>query len=375
MTNIISVCFKFEEWLGSDQMDKVSPQDIERYKKYILTEYITRNGKPFTKATAIAKLVALKKYFAFLLEHKAISKDPTGTLEVPKKKAELPPYLPSEEEIWELINRIDTRLPKGMRDKAIIALMAVLPLKNKELMELLVSQVDLSNRVIYPRKESKDLAVPISDCVFEILNKYITKDRYHLVKWFKAPTDLLFVSRWGKPFADTTLNIIFGKYNRYAPRDRRIYPYLMRQATANHMRKRGMKVQDIHKVLGVKINTARTYTTLARNEIRAEQERYIAKIPLFKEFKEELIKDELYPNIINKILKAITFFAKYLKSEDMKNVTASDIERCKNYILNEYLSHEGRKLREEDEGEEEPGEDCAESDTTGPGHCPQNGTP
>ncbi|GEM_PF-6721580 len=347
MTNIISICFKLEDWYGSDCMEKITSEDLNKFKTYLMTEYITREGTHFRKSTAIAKLVGIKRYFAFLVENKVISRDPTRGFEIPKKRQELPPYLPTEDEIWELINKVDTSTPEGVRDKAVIALMSIMPLKNKDVMVLTIDQVDLANRCVYPRKGSKELKIAISDPVFEILDKYLAKDRYHFVRWLKAPTDLLFVSRWGKPFTDTTLNIIFKKYNRYA-KDKRIYPFLMRQATANHMRKNGTGVHEINKILGVKINTAITYTTLARNEIRAEQERYVAKIPLFTEFKEKLIKDELLPTIIHKILKRVVFFAKFLKSEDMKDLTPSDIERCKNYIFKEHRNHEGRKVREED---------------------------
>lgn len=189
--------------------------------------------------------------------------------------------------------------------------------------------------------------MPMGKQAFQALDMYLNIGRPDIVKWAKKPTDLLFVSRWGKPFSRGTLVMIFKKYSGYTG-ERRIYPYLMRQATANNMRRNGAKLADIQAILGIKLGTARVYTTLARNEIRAEQERWVAKIPLFKEFKEKLIKDELYPNIINKILKSVIFFAKYLKSENMKNIRSSDIERCKNYILNEYISHEGRKLREQD---------------------------
>jgi site-specific recombinase XerD len=44
----------------------------------------------------------------------------------------------------------------------------------------------------------------------------------------------------------------------------------------------------------------------------------------------------------------VVFFARFLKSEDMKNITPSDIERCKIYIFKEHRNHEGRKVREED---------------------------
>lgn len=348
MTNTISICFMLEDWYGSDRMEKITCEDLDRFKKYLMTEYITRTGGHYHLSTIVARFEGLKKYFAFLMEKKYISKDPMCGLEFPKTKPQLPPWLPTEKEVRELINKVDASSPQGSSDKAVIALMSIMPLKNKEVGPLTVDQVDIENRCVYPIKGSKELAIPMPDPIFEILNKYITKDRYHIVKWLKAPTDLLFVSRLGTAFFESTLNNIFSRYNRYAPREKRIYPYLMRPATANHMRKRGMKLEDIHKILGVKYRTVGTYTTLARNEIRAEEERYVAKIPLFKEFKEKLVKDELSPNMIHNALKAIIFFAKYLKSDDMKKITPADIGRCKNYVLNEYITIENRKLTEQE---------------------------
>jgi len=345
MTTAISACFKFAELFGSEEMDKVRPEDAERYKTHLLEEYVTHEGKNLSRATVVCRLLCLKRYFQFLVENKAIRRNPMIKFKMPTKGTKLPLYLPTEKEIEELLSRVNDNSISGMRDKAVIALMSIVPLKNKELKELTVDQIDLENKRVYPKKGTKETVIPMTDSAFQALETYLKTGRPEIVKWTKKPTTLLFVGRWGKPFSDGTLTVMFNKYNGYRNKNR-IYPKLMRQATANHMRKNGMKLTNIRVALGVTLNTARTYTTLARNELKMKEEQWVEKIPLLKEFKEHLVKDELYPNIINKALKAVIFFAKYLKSENMKNVTLSDLEKCKNYIINEYISHVGKRLQE-----------------------------
>lgn len=69
-------------------------------------------------------------------------------------------------------------------------------------------------------------------------------------------------------------------------------------------------------------------------------------ILLFDEFKDDLIRQGIMPNVTGKTLKATMQFSQYMKSEDMKAVTGDDIDRYETCLRTEYITHEGRRLTE-----------------------------
>ena len=70
-------------------------------------------------------------------------------------------------------------------------------------------------------------------------------------------------------------------------------------------------------------------------------------VPLLNEFKEKLLEEGMYPHNVGYALRAIIYFSKYVKSEDMLKISKSDIETYKTYIQDEYRTPQGNKLCEE----------------------------
>lgn len=265
--NILKAIIYFSKHLESEDMKKVSKNDIDKYKTYLVTEYITHEGHRLCNETITLRLSALNRYFGFLCRSKVVFFDPTLHLEFPKKTKRLPGYIPNEKDIEELLNEPDTYTYVGIRDRLLMELAYSCPLRNKELRELSLQNIDMENRYIYPKraKGGYECGIPIIDGTFQALEKYLQISRPRLLKHTKRVTDRLFLTERGTPFEGTIINEIFQKYRG----SKRIYPHAMRHACAIHMLRRGASIRDVQALLGHRsIKTTQIYTPLTSNDLK-----------------------------------------------------------------------------------------------------------
>ncbi len=271
--NALKACVYFAGWHESEDFRKVGPKDIDRYKIYLMTEYISHEGKKLCNETVVHRLSALSAYFKFLLFNKKVLFDPTINLKFPKKIKRLPSYIPTEKDVEELINKPDTYTYVGIRDRLLFELSYTCPLRNSELQGLNVGDIDMKDRYIYPAraKGGRECGIPIIDSTHQALQKYFVISRPRLLKNAKAATDRLFITRDGDPFKPGTINEIFQKYRG----DKHIHPHSMRHACAVHMIRNGAGLRDVQVLLGHRsLKSTVTYTVLTANDLKDLHVRY-----------------------------------------------------------------------------------------------------
>lgn len=265
--NNLKACAYFAAWYGSEDVRKVSPKDIKAYKIYIMTEYKSREGNKLCTETVIHRLSAISMYFRFLFASKKVFFDPTINLTYPEKKPHFPSYIPNEKDIEELINKPDTYTYVGIRDRLLFELSYTCPLRNKELRQLKLSEVDMKDRYIYPQraKGGRECGIPIVNSTYQALEKYLSISRPRLIRPGKAFVEELFVTKNGGRFSGTIINEIFEKYRG----TKAIHPHSMRHACAVHMLKNGAGLRDIQVLLGHRnLRSTQTYTMLTANDLK-----------------------------------------------------------------------------------------------------------
>jgi integrase/recombinase XerD len=271
----------FTRYVSTEEMRKISKKHIDEYKVYLLTEYKTDKGKLLCVETVIHRLLALKCYFEFLMKRKYIFFDPTRDLEFPKKSKRLPKYIPSEKDIEELLSKPDVNTFMGIRDRAVLELAYTCPLRNKELRELTVQDVDMNKRYIYPSraKGGRECAVPIINSTYEVLDKYLKISRPRLLKGAKKTSGRLFLTELGEPFKQGTINELLEKYQG----KKRIHPHLIRHACAVHMLRNGASIRDLQVLLGHRrIESTQIYTTITADDIKDLHDKYHPRERKFK---------------------------------------------------------------------------------------------
>src|SRR5205085_10244314 len=89
----------------------------------MLSEYLAAKKKAGLAASSIKLIVvALKIFFRFLAGKGAIERDPTEAVPLPRIERYLPETL-NEMQVEKLLNSVDTKVPRGLRDRAMLELL------------------------------------------------------------------------------------------------------------------------------------------------------------------------------------------------------------------------------------------------------------
>jgi len=265
-------CRYFAEWYGSENMRKVSPGDIERYKVYLMTEKKSQySGKNLAYSTIVHRLYDILEYFEFLLEHKEIFFDPTLRLKIPIDKG-TPIHYMSEKEMQALIQAPDTKTYLGLRDRLVFELLYTCPLRNNELCRLKLSEIDMKKKVIYPSrsKGGRECGIPIASSTYQVLEKYLAR---RLLKKTRPNLEELMVSYHGRcpdRFGHPANFRQVSRKGQYAHSS-----HAMRHTCCVHMLRHGAGIRDLQVLLGHRrLTSTEHYTQLTTGDLKAMQDKY-----------------------------------------------------------------------------------------------------
>lgn len=178
---------------------------------------------------------ALKLYYKFVMKQERKFE----SIEYPKRATKLPVLL-SIDEIKAIFGKVI-----NVKHKAILMLMYSTGIRESELINLMIKDIDSSRMIIHIRdaKGGKDRFVPLSQKVLELLRDYFKQ--YH-------PKEFLFNGQFDVRYSATSVRQIVKKYSALAGIKKRVYPHLLRHCSATHLYEAGTDISIIQRVLGHK---------------------------------------------------------------------------------------------------------------------------
>lgn len=254
----------FYEYVNKDIKD-IASDDIRSYINHLSD--LKEKDK-----TIARKIVSIKTFFDYLMKNNKIDINPCEKIESPKLKKTLPKVL-SVEDINKLLN-IKAKTPMEYRNKAMIELMYASGLRVSELVNLNVSDINLTdNYVRVFGKGKKERIIPFSDITTNILDNYINNYRPFLLKGYL--TDSLFISSYGKGITRQAFFKILKSIAKDVGISKDFSPHTIRHSFATHMLEYGADLRSIGELLGHEnIKTTQIYTHLSNNKIRKDYEEY-----------------------------------------------------------------------------------------------------
>ena len=218
-------------------------------KAYEFIEHLKREG--YAASTIRVAYAALRKFAKAFDAHLELTN-------LPPVEEKIPDYL-SEEEVKKLI---DGTL--SLRDKAVIALLYDCALRVRELIELDVEDVYLSDITILVRgrEDSRFQRLPVSEKTAKILEQYIKEYRLESGPLFPSP-----ISRSGRIDGSTVYRTVrsWGEWIL----GKKVHPHMLRHTAAVVLRKRGVDMETIRDFLGLKTDaTNRRYARLVPSELK-----------------------------------------------------------------------------------------------------------
>ena len=215
-----------------------------------------------------ARLVsALKTFFAFLLDERAIDTDPTELLRAPKLGRKIPEVL-TYEEIRALLGAIDLSTDHGLRDRALMEVLYACGLRVSEATGLRLSDLYLAQEFIrVTGKGNKERIVPIGGGAIRHLEIYLEYVRKVLPKI--TDENLVFLNRRGGALSRVSVFTAVKKYAAAADIKKAVSPHTFRHSFATHLIEGGADLRAVQEMLGHEsILTTEIYTHLDTDFLR-----------------------------------------------------------------------------------------------------------
>ena len=282
--DFINYCI-FEKGL-SDHTKESYLNDLEIYKEFLNSKSITtidtinsNHIKDFLKerssnektTTLAHNLTVIKNFHTYLLREKLTKNNASEFIERPKLKKALPKTL-SVEDIDKLLD-IPLTTIFDYRNKAMLELMYGTGLRVSEIVNLTVTDIDLTNCIIrIMGKGNKEREVPLGEYCIYYLNLYLDK-RKEMLK--KATCDKLFLNNHGKGMTRQGFfkNLKALLHEKGLNED--VSPHTLRHSFATHLINRGADLRSIQEMLGHSdISTTKIYTRVSDDKVKEDYKKF-----------------------------------------------------------------------------------------------------
>lgn len=253
----------FARWLHERHGKAIDLADTSDIQQWFVALHASSKA-----TTANRRLASLKRYYLWALRQGHVQDDPCLTLKAAKQAARFPKTL-SEDQVDALLRAPDDRVPRGLRDRAMLETLYATGLRVSELIGLNVLDVNLNEGVVRVNmgKGGKDRLVPLGQEAAHWVDRYMAEGRPQLLGARRC--DALFVTARAAPMTRQSFWLIVRKYALQADIHAPLSPHVLRHAFATHLLNHGADLRVVQMLLGHSdISTTQIYTHVARERLK-----------------------------------------------------------------------------------------------------------
>ncbi len=211
------------------------------------------SSKEMSKRTQARLLSALRSYFNWLVLEKERDDNPCDGVDFPKLGRYIPDVL-SREEVFAILDSVDTSTWNGLRDKALLETLYGCGLRVSEAVGLNISDIFSEEgfvRVI--GKGNKQRIVPLGEVARDAIKAYLDARPFDV--------DTLFVNGRGGRLSRVSAFNLVKKQTIIAGIHKEISPHTFRHSFATHLVENGADLRVVQEMLGHEsILTTEIYT-------------------------------------------------------------------------------------------------------------------
>lgn len=252
----------FVGWVGPQGLDPgdVRHRDVRRYAAGL-------SSAGAAPATVARKLAAIRSLYGFLVRTERAGQNPAELVSSPKRSEKLPKVL-STEQMRSLLERIPTRTPLELRDRAMLELAYSCGLRCEEIVNLDAGAMDFeSEQLRVLGKGSKERILPVGEPAQRALERYLERGRRALATDPREPA--LFLSKSGRRLSNSDVTRRLGLWTREAALAAGVSPHSLRHSFATHLLEGGADLRTIQELLGhASISTTQVYTRVDAARLR-----------------------------------------------------------------------------------------------------------
>jgi integrase/recombinase XerD len=218
-------------------------------------------------------LAALRGFYKFLLQEKAVEESPLANIELAKVWMRLPDTV-SPEEMNLILSQPGDQTPAALRDTAMLELLYATGLRVSELISLTMNSINWQvGFLIVMGKGSKERVVPIGKTAYDCVRRYVDEARPRLLK--AKTTEVLFLNRFGGALSRQGLWKIIVHYAQKAGLQKNVHPHTFRHSFASHLLEGGADLRAVQVMLGhADISTTQIYTHVTRDRLKEIHRKY-----------------------------------------------------------------------------------------------------
>ncbi len=261
--NDLEVYKSFLNELGKSLVSEITSDDIKEFLK---------ERSFIEKTTTIAhNLTVIKNFHAYLIKENIVKEDPSLYIERPKLKKSLPRTL-SMDDVSKLLD-IELKSAFDYRNKAMLELMYGTGLRVSEIVNLELSDIDLTNCVVRVfGKGSKEREIPLGEYSIYYLKLYLER-RKSMLKGKSC--EKLFLNNHGtgmtrQGFFKNLKQLLISK-----GLNPDVSPHTLRHSFATHLLNYGADLRSIQEMLGHSdIATTKIYTHVSDDKVIEDYNKY-----------------------------------------------------------------------------------------------------
>ena len=240
--------------------DKVVYKDIRPFFNYL-------NTLKYSSSTISNITTSIRSFYKYLMLNNKIKYNPFSLVSTPKKEKKIPKFL-YYNELDVLFNTPDIKTPLGIRDRLILELLYATGMRNSELVNVKIKDIDLINKQIkIMGKGSKERYVFFGDYALEYLNLYLNDARNKLIK---CKTDNLLINNKGTSLEDRGLRVIINDLIEKSALDIKISPHTLRHTFATHLLDNGCDILTVEELLGhSSLKATQIYTHITDEKLKS----------------------------------------------------------------------------------------------------------
>lgn len=254
------------------RFSQVTMDVILSYQDYIHHEHRSRyTGKPVSSYHQRNLLAVLKVFFRYLLRSGRILSDPTNLMVFPRIPKRLPRDILTKREMRRLLASCDLTTPHGYRDRVIFEVLYATGIRRDEMRNLKLYDVDTQKRELMVRlgKGAKDRVIPIAKKACEVIERYVTDHRRHLLDPVRPDEGYLILSSYGVKLGRDFTTEFLRKYTRKAKIKKKITTHSFRHTMATHLLKNKASIRAIQELLGhEQLTSTQIYTKVEVSDLR-----------------------------------------------------------------------------------------------------------
>jgi site-specific recombinase XerD len=255
------------EWASSFDHD---PDALDHRELRRFAAVLSERG--ISKAGVARKLAAIRAFYGALIRAGEASANPADLVATPKRDRKLPRVL-SREEMQTLLDRIPTRTPLEMRDRAMLELAYSCGLRAEEVVNLDSDSPDFDGeRLRIEGKGGKTRLVPMGEPAQAALSRYLERARPALVG--PESEDALLVSKSGRRLHPSDVRRRLQRWVREAAIAGGVSPHALRHSFATHLLEGGADLRSIQELLGhASLSTTQVYTQVEPSWLQSQYAR------------------------------------------------------------------------------------------------------